>query len=180
MYYLLILLVAASRLMPHPPNVACIGALGLFAGCYLVGRRAYLVPLAALLLSDVVGHVFGFAGMGFYSATTMLMVYAGALAAVPVGRWMQRRRGMWKFPAGSLVASTLFFLISNFGVWLGPWYATTTEGLIACYVSAIPFFGYTIAGDLLFTAALFGTWELSRRQAFFGRRYELSASRVVR
>lgn len=163
MYYLLILFVAASRFLPHPPNVACIGALGLFAGCYLSGKRAYLVPLAAMLLSDLVGQLWGMPGMGFYHPLSMAMVYVAVVAAIPVGRWIGRHRGLLRFPAGALATSTLFFLISNFGVWLGPWYPTTTGGLIACYTSAIPFFGYTIAGDMLFTAALFGSWELSRR-----------------
>ncbi|MGB7345599.1 MAG: DUF6580 family putative transport protein [Pirellulaceae bacterium] len=165
MHYVLILLVAASRFLPHPPNVACIGALGLFAGCYLAGRRAYLIPVAALLISDVIGHLLAFPGMGFYSLTTMVAVYVGAMAAVPIGRLMKNAKGMWKFPAGSLAASTAFFVVSNFGVWLGPWYANTLSGLAACYTAAIPFFGYTIAGDLAFTVVLFGVWEMSRRTA---------------
>jgi hypothetical protein len=164
MYYLLILVAAASRLLPHPPNVACVGAIGLFAGCYLAGRRAYLVPLAALLMSDIVGHVFGVPGMGFYQPITMLAVYLGVLAAVPVGRLLASGRlRMLRIPVGSLTASTLFFLISNFGVWLGGWYSFTLAGLWSCYVNAIPFYGYTIAGDLAFTVVLFGAWELSRQ-----------------
>ena len=163
MYYLLILLVAASRFLPHPPNVACVGALGLFAGCYLVGRRAYLVPIAALLVSDVIGHAMGIPGMGFYSLTTMVAVYIGMAAAVPVGRLMKNRPGLAKYPLASVCASTLFFVISNFGVWLAGWYPMTGEGLIACFASAIPFYGYTLAGDLVFTAVLFGAFEFSRR-----------------
>ncbi len=174
MFYLLTLLVAASRFLPHPPNVACVGALGLFAGCYVVGRRAYLVPIAVLLLSDMVGQILGVAGMGFYHPATMLFVYAGALAAVPVGRWMKSNRSIARFPAGSLGASTLFFLVSNFGVWLGPWYPMTAAGLVACYANAIPFFGYTIAGDLAFTAVLFGSWELSRRSVSLRRTSRLT------
>jgi len=169
MFYLLTVIVAASRFLPHPPNVACVGALGLFAGCYLAGRRAYLVPLAVLLLSDLVGHLFKVPGMGFYHPITMLCVYAGAISAVPVGRWIQSNRSKLRLPAGSLAASTLFFLISNFGVWLGGWYPITGLGLLACYTSAIPFFGYTIAGDLLFTILLFGAWEWSHETVTFGR-----------
>ncbi len=163
MFYLLTLIVAASRFLPHPPNVACVGALGLFAGCYLVGRRAYLVPLAVLLLSDVVGHVIGMPGMGFYNPVTMAFVYAGALAAIPVGRWMRSNQSKLRLPIGSLAASTLFFLLSNLGVWLGGWYPMTGFGLLACYTSAIPFFGYTIAGDMAFVLILFGAWEWSIR-----------------
>ncbi len=168
MHYVLILLVAASRFLPHPPNVACVGALGLFAGCYLVGRRAYLVPAAALLLSDIVGHVIGWPGMGLYSLTTMAAVYLGVIAAVPIGRYMKNTAGVWKYPVASLVASSAFFLVSNFGVWLGPWYPSTMSGLVACFANAVPFFGYTIAGDLIFTGVLFGAWELSQSKAWAG------------
>ncbi len=170
MFYLLILVVAASRFLPHPPNVACVGALGLFAGCYLVGRRAYLVPLAVLLLSDLAGHLLSVPGMGFYNPVTMALVYAGALAAVPVGRWMRSNQSKLRLPAGSLAASSLFFLISNFGVWLGGWYPMTGFGLLACYTSAIPFFGYTIAGDLLFTFLLFGAYQWSSQPLTLQRR----------
>ena len=163
MFYLLTLVVAASRFLPHPPNVACVGALGLFAGCYLVGRRAYLVPLAVLLLSDVVGHLIGMPGMGFYNPVTMAFVYAGALAAIPVGRWLRINQSKLRLPVGSLAASTLFFLLSNFGVWLGGWYPMTGIGLLACYTNAIPFFGYTIAGDMAFVLILFGALEWSIR-----------------
>ena len=176
MFYLLTILVAASRFLPHPPNVACVGALGLFAGCYLCGRRAYLVPLAVLLLSDCVGHLLRIPGMGFYSPVTMLMVYAGAMAAIPVGRWMRSNESLLRFPAGALAASSLFFLLSNFGVWLGGWYPMTASGLALCYTNAIPFFGYTIAGDLVFTAILFGSWELSRRSLPVGRSLTATAS----
>ena len=58
-----------------------------------------------------------------------------------------------------------FFLISNFGVWLGGWYPMTGTGLLACYTNAIPFFGYTVTGDLVFTVLIFGAWELSRQSA---------------
>lgn len=174
MFYLLTFLVAASRFLPHPPNVVCLGALGLFAGCYLNGRRAYLVPLAVLLISDLVGHLLGIAGMGFYSPIAMLMVYSGALLAVPMGRWMRSTSGWHKYPVGSLCASTTFFLFSNLGVWLAGWYPMTAAGLVSCYVNAIPFFGYTLVGDLGFVVLLFGSWELSR-SVMFSRLLEANA-----
>ncbi|MFK8114664.1 MAG: DUF6580 family putative transport protein [Rubripirellula sp.] len=175
MFYLLTLIVAASRFLPHPPNVACVGALGLFAGCYLAGRRAYLVPLAVLLVSDLVGHLLGIPGMGFYNPITMGMVYAGMLAAIPVGRWMRDNQSKLRLPIGSLIASSLFFLISNLGVFLGGWYPMTAGGLLACFTSAIPFFGYTITGDLICTFALFGAYEYSRRALPAAARQSLPA-----
>lgn len=158
---LLILLVVASRLLPHPPNVACVAAAGLFAGCHFGGWRAYLVPLAALGLSDWVGHIAGFPGLGFYHPVTMLAVYGGMLASVPIGRWLRGRSPAW-VPAGSLAASSAFFLVSNFGVWLAGWYSLSLTGLVATYAAAVPFFGLTVAGDFVFSAVLFGVWEVSR------------------
>ncbi|TWT80949.1 hypothetical protein CA13_23960 [Planctomycetes bacterium CA13] len=166
MFYLLVLAVAVSRLLPHPPNVACVAALGLFAGCYLQGRRAYLVPMAVMLCSDLAGHLLGIPGLGFYSPIAFALVYVGLLASVPVGRMLANSNSkstLWHYPAASVVATSLFFVISNFGVWLAGWYPLTTGGLTACYVNAIPFYGLSAAGDLFFTVALFGTWELSRR-----------------
>src|SRR5512134_3643788 len=58
MVFVLIVLAAASRLLPHPPNFAPVAAIGLFAGA-MIGRRAgWLVPFVALLASDLV--------LGFY------------------------------------------------------------------------------------------------------------------
>ena len=119
-------------------------------------------------------------GMGFYSPLSMAMVYLAVVSSVPIGRWMSRNKSMLRYPAGSLAASTLFFLISNFGVWLGPWYPATGAGLLACYTNAIPFFGYTITGDLLFTAVLFGSWELSRRVSLERSELQLAPARVSR
>ncbi len=161
MFYLLAFLVAASRFLPHPPNVACVGALGLFAGCYISGYRAYLLPLAAMLLSDVVGHWFGVRGLGFYSPVTMLSVYLGMAASVVIGRQLAKNDSWVRILGGSIAVSTVFFLVSNFGVWLGGWYPVSLGGLTACFVNALPFYGYTLTGDLCFCAILFGVWRTS-------------------
>ncbi|MAI73716.1 MAG: hypothetical protein CMM01_22850 [Rhodopirellula sp.] len=159
MFYLLIVIAAASRFLPHPPNVACVTALGLFAGCYLSGSRAYLVPLAVLAGSDLLGHSLGIPGMGLYSPLAMGFVYAGTVAAVPVGRWIAKRQGKLRVISGALLASCLFFLVSNLGVWAAGWYPMTGAGLAACFTNAIPFFGYSVVGDLCFSMLLFGAWE---------------------
>ncbi|MCC9601397.1 hypothetical protein LOC67_12650 [Stieleria sp. JC731] len=167
MIYLLTLIAVASRFLPHPPNFACIGALGLFAGCYVAGRRAYLVPLVALAASDIIGQLFSVSGMGFYRPEQMLFVYLGLFASVAMGRLTRQDSGAaWKrLPFAVLAASTTFFVISNIGVWLGPWYPTTFEGLVACFTAAIPFYGFTMAGDFFFAAAMFGAMEMSRIQS---------------
>ncbi|KAA5543621.1 hypothetical protein FYK55_10445 [Roseiconus nitratireducens] len=164
MIYLLTLAVVLTRFLPHPPNFACLGALGLFAGCYFAGRRALLVPAAALLISDIIGHAAGIPGMGFYNPMVLAATYLGVTLAVPLGRKLQQGSLWVKLPLASVAASTIFFIVSNFGVWLGPWYPATTGGLVACFTNAIPFYGYTLAGDLLFSGVMFGAFELSRRR----------------
>ena len=73
-----------------------------------------------------------------------LFVYLGFISVVLLGSKIKSINF-----GNILLASFLFFLISNFGVWiLG--YPKNLEGLLLCYTMAIPFFGYSIAGDLFF------------------------------
>ena len=150
---LAILAAAALRLVPHPPNFSPIDAMALFSGAYL-GRRgiAFVAPLAALLLSDLV--------LGFYHG--MATVYATVALIVVVGWWISSRRTPLRIGAAAIVGSVLFFVITNFGMWLfSGFYPLTGAGLAACYVAAIPFFQNTVAGDLFYAAILFGGFALA-------------------
>ena len=152
---LAILAAALLRLVPHPPNFTPIGAVALFSGAYL-GRRwlAFAAPLGALLLSDLI--------LGFYPEA--MFVYVSVLAIVLLGRPLARRRTVLWIGGAALTSSLLFFLATNFGVWLVmDYYPKNAAGLVACYVAAIPFFQNTLAGDLFFTALLFGGWALAER-----------------
>ena len=162
MIYLLTLLVALTRFLPHPPNFACLGALGLFVGCYCVGRKAYLIPFVALLISDIIGHFASIPGMGFYNPMVMAATYLAVTLSVPLGRQLRTGKLWMKLPVAAVAASTLFFLVSNLGVWMGPWYPNTFSGLASCYANAVPFYGYTLAGDLLFATVMFGVFELTQ------------------
>jgi hypothetical protein len=148
---------AALRLVPHPPNFSPIGAMALFSGAYL-GRRgmAFVAPLAALLLSDL---VLGFnAGMNF--------VYASVALIVLIGWWVSSRRTVLGIAAGALAGSVSFFVITNFGMWLfSGFYPLTAAGLGACFVAAIPFFQNTVAGDLFYAGLLFGGFALAEHFA---------------
>lgn len=162
---LLIVAAAAMRLLPHPANVAPIGALALFSGTYLERRLFYLVPLAALFLGDL--H------LGLYHAGTMGAVYLGFLASAFVGRGLLRGRYSGGRVAVAVGAGALvFWLISNLGVWLF-FRPLTPSGLALCYLDALPFLGRSLLGDALYAAALFGTYQLTRR---WWRRVFLGAS----
>jgi hypothetical protein len=148
----MVLVAAASRLIPHPPNLASISAIALFGGAYFSDRRlAFLIPLTALLLSDLI--------LGFYSH--MEVVYLSFALIVCIGLWLQKKRSVFQIAGAALASSVLFFLLTNFGVWaFESLYPKTLEGLITCYVAAIPFFQNTLQGDLFFTAVLFGGFTL--------------------
>lgn len=151
----LILLAAFSRLIPHPWNFTAIGAMALFGGSFVPSKRLSLVlPLAALLLSDLV--------LGFHS--TMVFVYAAFTLNVIIGWGLRDNRTAVKVTSYALFSSSLFFLITNFGVWaMGGMYPMTGSGLVSSYVAAIPFFDNQIYGDLFFSGVLFGGYALMRK-----------------
>lgn len=151
----LIILVAAMRLLPHPMNVTPIGALGLFAGAMLPSRMAWLLPIGALLLSDMIS--------GFYALPAMILVYFGFYCSAVIGRvWLARERTPGRLIGAVLASAAVFFVISNLSAWL-MYYPRTLEGFVQCYISAIPFFGRSLLGDALYTTLLFGSYEYIRR-----------------
>jgi hypothetical protein len=152
----LVLIAALSRLVPHPPNLTSVTAVALFGGAYFSDRRlAFLVPLGALFLSDLV--------LGFYNH--MEIVYSSFALIVCIGLWLQKNRSMLHIAGGALASSILFFLLTNLGVWaFDSLYPRTIEGLVACYVAAIPFFRSTLQGDGLYTVILFGSFALIERR----------------
>lgn len=146
------------RLAPLPPNFSPIAAVALFAGAMFTNHRSVgiLVGLVSLLLSDIV--------LGFYS--TMPFVYGAYALIALMGRGLMNNksgeRPQWSAVGiSSLAASAVFFLVSNFGVWVeGLLYPRTTSGLVACYFAGVPFFWNTMVSDLVFTFSLFGAWAL--------------------
>ena len=107
-----------------------------------------------MFLSDLV--------IGFHNQ--MPMVYLSFALIVLVGRWVREKKTTFRIGEGALLSSLLFFVLSNFGVWaFDAIYPKTAQGLIACYVAAVPFFQQTLAGDAVYTAALFGGLALAER-----------------
>ena len=147
---------AAFRLAPHPANFDAIGALALFGGAHLGDRRwAFLIPLAALFLSDAV--------IGFHGQ--MPLVYGVFALMVCMGFALRERRTPLPVAGLATAASVLFFVVTNFGVWaLDGLYPMTFQGLVTCYVAAIPFFANTLAGNLFYTAVLFGGFAFAERK----------------
>lgn len=148
----MIFIAAFSRLIPHPPNFTAVAAIALFGGVYFSSRYiAFILPLIALLITDLI--------IGFHN--TMWAVYLSFIIVVLIGMSLKNKKKIGNIFLASVSASVLFFIVSNFAVWLaGGLYPKTAEGLAICFTAAIPFFHYNLLGDLFFVGILFGTFEL--------------------
>ena len=153
--HILIIFAIFTRLIPHPENFTSIGAVGLFAGAYLTTRFSLLAPLLALIISDVV--------IGLYDPVVMLFVYIGFACSVLIGRIILfQHLNIVRLGGSALISAIVFFILSNFGVWASGFYPHTLEGLITCYLLAIPFFKNILAGNLFYMFILFGIYQLLR------------------
>ena len=142
------------RLTPHLPNMAPIGALALFSGVYLKRRYGFLVPVLALLASDLF--------IGFYDLRLMAVVYGSFALAAVIGWLVRKNKNVLSIALGTLGGSIIFFLTTNFAVWLfSDWYAENLSGLIMSYTLALPFFRNSLMGDIFYTAVFFGLYELA-------------------
>ncbi len=164
----LIFIGAMSRLLPHPHNFTPIAALGLFGAAAIRPLKlAFIIPFLALWLSDLIlmnivlsTYYDGFRFFGH------LWVYLAFLIIFLLGTSIKKIK-FWHILGLTLSSSLIFFLVSNLGAWMSSTiYPTSLSGLIACYVAAIPFFGNTIAGDLVYSSLFFGSY-------FFYTRYYL-------
>ncbi len=161
-----IVFAALTRLLQNY-NFTPVGAIALFGAAYFTEKKwALLIPLSAVWLSDLLLNNIVYAS--FYEGFTwftdgFLYIYGGIAMIVVLGYYLLKKITFGRVLGGALGASVIFFIVSNFGVWIsGSMYPLTFEGLIACYTAAIPFFHYTIAGNLLYSAVLFGGYEWAR------------------
>ena len=157
---------AMFRFIPHWPNFTPIAAMALFGGTYL-GRKhlAFLVPFAAMFLSDLV--------LGFHGY--MLAVYIAFGLTVMMGFMLRGRVSAGNVALASVSSSVLFFLITNFAAWLAsPLYPATAAGLMQSYVAGLAFFhngAYGISfflnevvGGLFYSTVFFGAYYIARQR----------------
>ena len=165
----LTVLSALGRVLPHVPNVTPMGASCLFAGSRIAGWLSYLLPLVVMAATDPIVGAAGGARSGYSS--TSLVVYACFMINVWIGRRMVRDVTAVRVGGAAFLCSLQFYLLTNLAVWfrsadsVGHMYARSLSGLLECYAAALPFWGRTLAGDLLFSGALFGIYALLARRA---------------
>lgn len=149
---ILISLVVVARVVPHVWNVAPIAAVALLAGAYLPTKWGWVVPVAAMLISDSI--------IGFYESWVMLSVYGSYLVMFWLAQAVKPHK-VWQWLGASLVSSTFFFIVTNFAVWASStWYVKSWAGLQLCYTLALPFYRNTMLGDLIYVGVLAGAMSL--------------------
>lgn len=149
----LIFAAAVLRVLPHPWNLSPVAAVSLFAGATLSAGWAVAVPVFAMALSDL--------AIGPHD---LFLVTWGAMALVAVFGRALKGRGPLAVAFGVFGGSVFFFLTTNLAVFLfSGMYTRDWEGLRTCYVLALPFFRNSLAGDLVYAAALFGIQAVTAR-----------------
>ena len=132
---------SVSRFVPHPPNFTSLIALSFYIPAILGIRY-----LPALVISFVVTDVvIGLHSITFFTWGSVIII--GLISVYFTSSILSRL-------SGALLGALIFYLISNFGVWITGSYGYTIEGLIACYTLAIPFFGYTLVSTIVFSAII--------------------------
>ena len=152
----LIVLAALSRILPHPFNFTPIESMALFGGAYFANRGLGIaVPLLAMLMADFF--------IGFHSG--MPVIYATILLISVLGFALRGKVSALRVASFGLFSATLFFLVTNFAVWMeGSMYPVNLSGLLACYTAGIPFFHWQLAGVATYSTILFGGFALLRSQ----------------
>ncbi len=150
---LLIALGIAGRLLPHPANFTPVAAIALFGAFYLPKRWAVVLPLLAILLSDIF--------IGFYNPKMMIAVYGSFAITGAIGLYFREKKSFATVAASTLLGSIIFFLVTNAAVWaFGTMYTKDLAGLLNSYTMAIPFFRNSLLGNVFFVSLLFGSMEM--------------------
>ena len=161
----LILIAAFARIIPHYPNFTPICAIALFGAKYFNNRYlAFLVPLITLWFSDLIINNllfsqyydgFTFFYSGFY------WQYGSFLLITLLGRKTLKSFTFLKLIGISISSSFIFFIISNFGVWISSsFYSKDFTGLMVCYIAAVPFYFGSLLGSVFYSIFLFGSYNI--------------------
>ncbi|MDX2129255.1 MAG: DUF6580 family putative transport protein [Chloroherpetonaceae bacterium] len=168
----LILFAVLSRVLPHPANMTAIAAVALFGSFRFNSKiEGLFVPVAAMLVSDIALEILYRVGVNPFAGfhTGMWHVYLAVTLISFIGFWLKSATKpgyleITKLAGASIVSSFVFFIVTNFGVWLGSgYYPQNMQGLTLCYVAALPFLRNQITGDLFFTTVIFGSYFASLR-----------------
>ena len=156
----LVALLTLSRLIPHPPNFTPILGMAVFSGA-MINKKffAYLVPLLAMLLSDLY--------LGFHAS--MPIIYFSLAICVLIGTFIEARVTILNSFLSISLGVLAFFLITNFMVWYGSgMYEFSISGLMTCYFMALPFMQNTFISSILYGMGAFLIYDIINKRMIFG------------
>jgi hypothetical protein len=152
--YIFLLFAFLFRFIPsHPLGFTPVAAALLFFGAR-GARRQLWFPFMLMAVSDVLLTKFVY---GYPFTWDHYVTFAWYAAVLWIGTALRQNAKPWHVVASAFASSVSFFLLSNFAVW-AVWtdtYPRSLAGLLTCYTVALPFFQRSVAGDLLFTSAMF-------------------------
>lgn len=150
-----IILLAISRIIPHVPNFTPVLAAALFAGATFENKKIGTISLLlSLFLSDILlQNIYGY---GFHSL--MIPIYLLILFINWIGIKLQNKISYKNIGLYSILGSTIFFIFSNLFVYFQGGYGYNLNGFINCYIMAIPFYGYQLAGDMFYNFMIFNLY----------------------
>ena len=137
----ILIALSASRFIPHPPNFTSLLALSFYIPAFF-GIKFIPIVILVLLLTDII--------IGFHS--TMLFTFTSVFAIGYLSKYLYQSVLIRLF--GVFCAAIIFYLLTNFGVWINGSYGYNLNGLISCYILALPFFGNTVISTLLFSVMI--------------------------
>jgi len=146
---ILVFITVISRLIPHLPNFSPLIAVALFSGVYFKNKFSFIIPLSIYVVSDL---ILGISDVAIFCWGSIVIIHF-------LGVLLRKRLSFGNTFLFSLLSSSLFFLITNFGVWLVGWYPPTLEGLLQCYLMALPFFRISLLSTLFYVGILFGGYQ---------------------
>jgi len=135
------LALAASRFIPHPPNFTSLLALSFYVPA-LLGPRYIPALIIAFILTDL---VIGLHDVNFFTWGSIILIGLGSKFFT---------KNILNRIFGSLLGASLFFIITNFGVWTLGSYGYNFAGLILCFTLALPFFGYSLISTFIFSSII--------------------------
>lgn len=154
---LIIGLATIIHLLPHPFGVSSVGATALYAGAYGQKRTSWFIPFIPLSLGLFI--------TGLFEPMVMVFVFAGYALSTLAGRWfLSRDRDLKLFGGAVITGAAIFYLVSNFSMWLVGYYPMTAAGLVECYVAGLPYLGQAALADAAYCFVLFGLHAVIERR----------------
>ncbi len=171
----IIILASLSRLIPHVPNFSPLGAISLFGAAFFKQKwKAFLIPIVSTWCSDLLINNIYYAEyhssfIWFYSGYQWQILSYGAIILFGLNLF-KTKITFFRLGFGALGSGIIFFVISNFGVWLnGLMYSKDLIGLFNCYVAGVPFLKGTFLGNFFYVPTIFGTYLIIQKLFPFSR-----------